>query len=605
MNQLRIAWAGIMLGIAVWSQAADTGIIHGQRLNIALELPTTEKAIAASAAEAAAARHIADILGADAPSDDHPAAAYWRDYRSVLARYPEVSVAKPVFVPDMTGQPRIARWLVGLRMDDAIGGFLAIDPESGALLSRLMFTPELKPLFRVPIKVWTAAPDVNSIVELAELVPPLTQFTTGIPIDPTAANVHIIDYVLDLPKKTQEERRETVEAFNQGMGREAGVTLQHTLGRRTATSKCLAVAASYVADWWLVVSGESLLPYRNAVGGQQEYGINPRHLESLYYKRSRQEAGLLGRGLLRLGNRLGTHVYARGPFKQVGRDRVTGEGIPYSPRGYARILSETTAGTVPDPLVPGLVSYTHANNPFAMDEPPLLMVLDRNFMARRTRRQDERRFTRPQAPFQIVDWRASRLSPAEMEERLMDALNTWGPLYAQHMQRDRRGNPQRGMRAKGVHACVIVGHVEIDGRMHFIYRETFGEASHRYLEDSFLGPSYRAFPIEFFYQAIAFPHTLQPTLVDVTLNSEGERTGRLEIRTNRGRTLIDPDHIEVIASNQPLAVALKREGPGRYRFQIPATPDTAGQPIEFQVRKRYFASGNGQQLFSATLAALP
>ncbi len=592
----------LFMGMANFVQAADTGIIHGQRLNVFLELPTPEAAIPAAEAEAAAARHVAGIVLGDKDDSDRPAAAYWSDYRSVLARHPEVSSALPVLVATPDGDQRIARWLVGLQMEDEIGGFLAIDPQDGSLLSRLMFTPELVPLFRVPSDVWTAAPNVNAIPQLAELVPPLTQFTTGIPIDPSKQNVQLIDYVRDLPKKTQEERRETVEAFNRGLGREVGVTLRHTPGRRTATSKCLAVAASYLADWWLVATGETLQPYRNAVGGQQEYGINPRHLESLYYKRVHNEAGRFGRVVLRLGNWLGIHMYARGPFKLVGRDRVTGEGIPYSPRGYARILGETEAGAVPDPLAPDFVQFTHGDNPFAMDEPPLLMVLDRNYMARRTRRKDERRYQTKDAPFQIADWNSSRLERHELEAHLINALNTWGPLYAQHMQRNRQGDPQRGLRAKGVHACVIVGHTEIEGRIHFIYRETFGDATQRYLEDSFLGPSYRAFPIEFFYQAIAFPHTLQLTTIGISRTSDGAHTGILEIHTNRGQTPIDPDRINVVIDGHPSTEArLERNGRGRYRFHIPDETTSHARHIEFQATTRYFSSGDGRSIFTTPL----
>jgi len=409
--------------------------------------------------------------------------------------------------------------------------------------------------------------------------------------------------VLDLPKKTQEERRENVEAFNREIGREAGVRMRHSLGRRTATSKCLAIAASYLADWWIVTTGGTLSPYRNAAGGQQEYGINPRHLESIYFERAREEAGIVARTVMGFGNLTGLHLHARGNFKLVGRDRVTREPIPYSPRGYARILSETNAGIVSDPLVPDHMQYEHGENPFAMDEHPLLMVIDRNLMARRTRRRDERRYEdNDDAYFQIAEWSARERSTKEKEQLLIAALHAWGPLYAQHMQRDRRGNPQSGIRAKGVHACVIVGYKKIDDRMHFIYRETFGNATHRYLEDSFLGPAYRAFPIEFFYQAIAFPHTLQPSLTSVTTADDGSLTGRLEVRTNRGNTLVSPDAITVQIDEQKYAdIELTRKAPGSYQFRLAPDAIQNARNIRFSVSKRYFTSGNGTDTFSADM----
>lgn len=596
------AMAAACFWVAGAAPALDPGVIEGQRLNVVLDLPTTDTAISAQEARQAAARHATDVLAGRKGDTAGIAAAYWRDYRSVLETFPHLSEARAVLVKGPDGQPRIARWLVGVCMGNAVGGFLAVDPKDGGIQSRLPFTPRLEPLFRVRSGRWQSAPDVNSIPGLEELVPPLTQFTTGIPVNPHIADVHLIDGVLDLPKKTQEERRETIEAFNRGMGRETGVTLHHTLGRRTATSKCLSVAASYVADWWMAATGGTLSSYRNAVGGQQEYGVNPRHLESLYFQRARAEAGLAGRALLALGNRTGLHMYVGATFKLVGRDRVTGEAIPYAPRGYARILSETQAGSVPDPLVPAHVAHKHGPNPFAMDEPPLLMVIDRNLMARWTRSRDERLYRKRDSVFQVAEWNASRLETPELEMRLIEALNAWGPLYAQHMQRDAKGEPARGLRATGVHACVIVGHTALDGRIHFIYRETFGQASHRYLEDSFLGPSYRAFPIEFFYQAIAFPHTLQLAVRDTNAADDGSVTGTLEIFTNRGAVLLSPDKLAVfIDERDSPGVRFDAEKTGRYRFRIPGGIAAGAQCIEFRAAKRHFTSGDGRSTFTARL----
>ncbi len=595
----------LLIGAPTMVSAADTGIIMNQRLNVFLELPTLDAALPAETARAIVAAYIATIL-ADKDEDiaDKPPHTYAQDLRKVLQQFPKPSEAKPVMVSAPDETERVARWLVGLEMGREIGGFFAMDPVDSSIQSPLMFTPDLKPLFRVPKQIWRDAPSVNTIPQLNELLPPITQFTTGIPIDPHAPGVFIIDGVLDLPKKTQEERREAIEVFNRGLGREAGVRMHHVLGRRTATSKCLAVASSYLADWWIVATGGTLPPYRNPVGGQQEYGVNPRHLESIYFERARDEAGIVGRAVMGFGNLTGLHMHARGNFKLVGRDRITREPIPYSPRGYARILSETLAGTVPDPLVPEHIQYEHGDNPFAMDEPPLLMVIDRNFMARRTRRKDQRRYDdEDDAYFQIAEWSARELSTKEKEQQLMAALHAWGPLYAQHMQRDRRGNPQSGIRAKGVHACVIVGYKQIDGRLHFIYRETFGNATHHYLEDSFLGPAYRAFPIEFFYQAIAFPHILQPSLSSIATAADGSLSGMLEVRTNRGTTLVSPDTITVkIDGQQHADVELTQQSPGVYQFDLPPTKIENARHVRFSVSKRYFTAGDGTDTFPAGLA---
>lgn len=584
--------------------ALDTGLILNQRLNVNLALPGDDAALTGDQAREAAARHVAAVLAGREGTAEGPMAPYWTDYKAVLARYPELSSARPVHVTDAEGKVVVARWLVGLRMNGPVGGFISVDPADGSIQSRLMFTPELKPLWMVPESTWNAAASINDIPELDELVPPYAQFTTGIPVDPQGPGVHLVDGILELPSKTQEERRQECEFFNNDHGTELNLTLSATKGRRTATSKCLSVAASYLADFWIATTGGVLPTYRNAVGGQKEYGVNPRHLECIYFKRARDEAGLGGKAVLALGDLVGAQVYMLAQFKLAGKDRVTGEPIPYAPRGYARILAETKAGTTPDNLAPSLISYPAGDNPFAMDQAPLLIVIDRNLTARLTRDRDERRYGADgsDGTFQIAPWNSAQMDAKEQEECLANALQTWGPLLAQHMKRDASGNAATGPLAIGVHACVIVGTVELDGRLHFVYRETFGDCSARYLEDSFLGPAYRAMPAEFFYQAIAFPHTLQLSLSDVHTAEDASLVGSLEIRTNRGRDLVDADEIEVAVDGVVTPHArFTSTGTGTYTMWLPIGSTANAGRIEIRASKRYFAGGDGKAAFTASM----
>jgi len=218
---------------------------------------------------------------------------------------------------------------VGLEVNGAVGGFFAVDPVTCDIQADLMWTMDLKPLWMVPAAIWNKAASVNDIKTLVELVPPYIQFTAGIPVDPEDSALNIVDGIVNaLPLKSQEERADRVDWFNNEFGTSLEVTLNEHGGRRTGTSKCMSIAASYLGDWWTVRTGKELPVYTNGVGGQKEYGFNPRLLECRFFEKAADRRFL--------GKYIGNFKVA-----PMAKDRVTGEKVPYSPRGYARILTET------------------------------------------------------------------------------------------------------------------------------------------------------------------------------------------------------------------------------------------------------------------------
>ena len=575
----------------------DTGLLE-HYLNKNVELPSNTRAITSEVAREAVATHFRDVVS-NARYQRSPRLQYWQDYGKVIKKYSEISRALPVFVGSETTEPKVARYLVGFNQGSFVYGFVAVDPVDASIQAKLMWDDKLEPIWKVPLEVWKSAASVNDISELVELVPPYAQFTTGIPVNPQNGEYTIVDGVIDLPYKTQEERSCWCERFNEQYGTELNVTLNHSLGRRTATSKCLSVAVSCIADWWAVQTGGNLPSYRNGAGGQKEYGFNPRLCETLYFKNAISEAGLAERTLQNLGKLIGVGISASGQFKLVGRDRVTGEPIAYSPRGYARSICESKEEVSPDPLVPSLIQYETTSNHFYMDQPPMPIVLDENFLARVTEARDAADFGESER-FSLSPWAGKKLSREEKEAMLIKALDTWGPLYAQHVKRSSDGNPSTGLLASGVHACMMVGYGSYNERLHFVYKETFGEATERYVEDSFLGPSYRIMPAEYFWQVIAFPHHLY---VDLSVTEEeNSLSGLITIRTNRNAQPINVEHLVVLVDGIQRRGCLVPTQKGSYEFTVDGVK---GKRLEVRVTRRYFADRLGRNAFGrgATLSA--
>ena len=508
-----------------------------------LDLPGAESPVPDGRIIQTVRQHIEKIR--NAKPEATPARRQWlADYREVLERHPVHGEPKPI----LTAEGQISRYVVGFVLGDGtVGGFLFVSPDGTEICGEMHWTPELNPLWTVDLNTWNQAGSINEIPELEELVTPSSAFTMGIPVEPVdhPSWTFVRGAQDEMPYKTQEERKAWLTQLNEKYKPER--PLEAFTGRRTGTSKCMSVAASYVADWWCTQVGRELPTYTNGVGGQKEYGHNPRRLESIFYLRNKDEGSPFN------------WDFQTAPF---GKDRVTGERVPFSMRSYARILTETDASSFSDSLFPS-VRYEYFDNPFAMDDGPVFLYKRASYD----------------------------------EEKLKEALNTWGPLLAQHTSRSKEGRPKRFV---GIHGVVLVGYGELNGRTVFVYRESFGENSSRYLEDSFGGPRLRAFSLPFLYQAIAFPHRLE-----LDLNSETDDNGHssisIAVATNRGQDKVDPDTWMVQLDGEMVDVTPVKIATGTYRLELDVPEGTPTAQVTIFAGREYFADKEGNGVFSNTV----
>ncbi len=396
---------------------------------------------------------------------------FYRELLKVLKKYPEVAEPKTMFIGE-----KAAKILVPLKLSEKqIGGFFQVSSDGKQVLSYLIWDKTGTPLFKVDAQKWNSAKKANELEELKELVPIQDNYSAGTPVELSdLQNAFIIDYIDMLPSKTQEEREEYTSKNG----------LKSTLGRRTASSKCLSYAASLASDWWNIAQGNKLGKYDSFVNGAREFGMNPRIVESLYFN------------------------FPKCPYafiKETGLDRVTGEKIPYSPKNYAYIMSSIDAPkSFKDPLKKQLTHKIPANA-FGMDLP---------FMN----------------SFNKCNGKV---------EKIKQDLQRYGIMYAQHTSR--LFKDKVSLTVQGVHAVNIVGTGVLKGEPVVLYYETFGKNKRDYLEDSFYGPRLRAFPVKFFYQGIVFPHRIiadvrpgKNEIVVRFLNHEGKKIqpSKLQVKLN-------------------------------------------------------------------------
>lgn len=391
-----------------------------------------------------------------------------KDLKRVLERYPEPGQAK---VFKFNG--RIVKILVPLNLDNKhVGGFFQLSADGSRIISYLIWNKDMRPVFIVDRNKWEKTDDAGLLPELVELMPIKEGYSAGTPVEKSdLTDLFLIDYLDMLPGKTQEE----LAAYTSTVG------LKAHLGRRTGSSKCLAYSASTASDWWNIAQGNKLGSYDSFVNGVREYGMNPRLVESLYFQ------------------------FPKCPYsfiKEVGKDRVTGEKIPYSPKHYAWILSSIKLpDSIREPLRGG-ISYKLPQNRFGMDLP-----YDNSF----------------------------NKSKGKIEKVHTD-LERYGIMYAQHTSR--LFNNKVSMKLQGVHSVNIVGTARLKGEPVAIYYETFGKNHRDYLEDSFYGPSLRAFPLKFFYQGIFFPHRIIP---EITVRGN---KASISLKTAEGQA-IAPDKLTI------------------------------------------------------------
>lgn len=426
--------------------------------------------------------------------------------------------------PPLTPKPalidgNIARWLVPCLLPDGrAGAFFPFDA-TGRLAGLPDFTATLEPGFAVSREAWEQAATVNDLPELAELLPIKLTYSAGIPVDP--ARIPGVFMVAGLPgrlpAKSQEERFEWLKRG--GWKGAKGDLLKAHLGRRTGTSKCLCYAASTVADYWTATLGHPLPGYTNFISGVKEYGTNPRHLEALYetYRK-------------RFPRRF---WHAPG-----GKDRVTGEPIPWSIKAYVETIFNARDIQVTDPINPK-VAWSLGREGFHMDLTPM------------------RIFKGP--------------TPGK-GRRIKEALRRYGPLLAQHTMRVTDSIPNPFI---GVHAVVLVGHFAKDGDDWFIYQESFGPYGENYLEDSVGGPRYRAMPARLFYQAWGFPHTLRADLRPAP-------GGVIVLPKSHENRPIAVDAVEAVAGSR--TVAARRNADGAWFVPTEGLPN----PVLIEVRRAHF-----------------
>jgi hypothetical protein len=144
-------------------------------------------------------------------------------------------------------------------------------------------------------------------------------------------------------------------------------------------------------------------------------------------------------------------------------------------------------------------------------------------------------------------------------------------MYAQHTSR--LFNDKISLTLQGVHSVNIVGTAKLKGKPVVIYYETFGKNKRDYMEDSFYGPSLRAFPVKFFYQGIVFPHRIIPQV------SLRDNTAVVVFKTHEGKT-ITPEKISAKVNGKAVAV----KPAGKIRIALNG-PDAT---LNLKFSRRYF-----------------
>lgn len=291
--------------------------------------------------------------------------------------------------------------------------------------------------------------------------------------------------------------------------------LAGALGRRTGSSKCISYALSMASDWWKSVLGLPIGKYVSFVNGTLEYGMNPRLIEALYYS------------------------VPGSPYSWVlftGKDRVTGEKIAYSPKHFAYIVSSIPLPKEVQDPIRKQISYPLPRDGFGMDK-PFYPVFDHHKGDVKT---------------------------------IREGLARYGILFAQHTMRfmsDKVSSPL------GVHGVNIVGTARLKGKDVVLYYETFGKNHRDYIEDSFYGPRLRAFPVQFFYQGLSFPHHVR-----VAMEPRGDS---LTVRFTDclGRP-VSPDRVSVERDGTPVAVKPASE------LRFPAFQGKGVLKLRFE--KKYF-----------------
>jgi hypothetical protein len=239
--------------------------------------------------------------------------------------------------------------------------------------------------------------------------------------------------------------------------------------RRMGHYRCMATAASLVLDWFALRGGATLPEYTSLFDGRPYRGFDPKVLDAMYFERAVSEPKLF-----RLA--VGSHA-----------DPVSGIPVPYSVAAYARLVEDATA---------------HPGSR-AVRDPQLPVTFEADFAP-----------TGPLVAERVLgptfQWRALLgVYPRTDSERLRRAIEERGPLLAgikvrfsnlHGVFRDTRLGDLPIVGSSG-HGVVIVGWIEKDDRLYFVYRETFGDCDEERVD---CGPAYRIYPVYGFNEVFAF-----------------------------------------------------------------------------------------------------
>ncbi|MFN7967607.1 MAG: hypothetical protein U0V87_18180 [Acidobacteriota bacterium] len=282
--------------------------------------------------------------------------------------------------------------------------------------------------------------------------------------------VHVLPYFdHGVSYKSTQETLEQVNTINARYA--PNPPWQFRPDRRLGHYKCMATSTSMLLDWFRLQQGNVLPPYTSIFDGRTYNGYDPRAIDAAYYEHAEKDPELF-----ELSD--DDHL-----------DPVTGVPVPFSVAAFAQLVEEETLRGEPRTVRDRHLPLEHTLDLSAVGALHAVRVLSPTF-----------------------HWRALlKIYPEADSLRLRDALETYGPLLAgikirfsalHGVFRDTRLGDFPIVGPSG-HGVLIVGWIEKNDRLYFLYRETFGDCDEETVE---CGPAYRVYPVYGFNEAFGFSH---------------------------------------------------------------------------------------------------
>ncbi|PKL44481.1 MAG: hypothetical protein CVV42_19385 [Candidatus Riflebacteria bacterium HGW-Riflebacteria-2] len=250
-----------------------------------------------------------------------------------------------------------------------------------------------------------------------------------------------------LPHKNQEESQERVDEVNTFLTKK-----KWSYVKALPVLACLSFATSTVADWWAMEYGWDLPEYYNFYNGKSEHGFNPRELEVVYIKRSKES-------------------WTSYPMAPVP-DLIHKRPFPAANPGYARLLTNQEEGKIDDTILPHITYY----------------------------------YTKDKYPFENkwLKFKRKLKSNSRYTKELIAAIHAHGPLLTQI-------EFSKFIRAvlPGVHGVVIVGYGKTEENPNdtvFILHDSYGDNPKEHGVRVNGGPSYKYVKAKYLHAALGFPH---------------------------------------------------------------------------------------------------